>query len=72
MLIGLNQFLIFVISNYMECIYNLSPVFELGMAVKFFYGVVKFIEQKGSISLACSEEDLISEMLPDKRVLVLK
>lgn len=42
------------------------------MAVKFLYDVIKFIEQKGSISLACSEEDLISEMLPNKRVLVLK
>lgn len=56
----------------MECICNLNPVFELGMVVKFLYGVVKFIEHQGSISFGCSKEDSISEMLPDKRIFAIK
>lgn len=69
MQIGFNQFplLAFTISKYMIYICNLNPVFELGVVTEFSSGVLKSTEHQSSISLVCS--DLISEMLPDKRVL---
>lgn len=53
----------------MEYICNLNLVFELEIVAKLLCGVIKFTEHQGSIFLVCLEEDLASEMLPDKKVL---